>query len=75
MNASSRVSIRTDDLGTMAIQFMIDIGDNRNAFVEFRIVALSEDNGASDASDGDAGVDTDRLVLPLPQHADETLVF
>ncbi|ORY81037.1 Rad1/Rec1/Rad17 [Protomyces lactucae-debilis] len=68
MNLSTRVSIRTDDVGTMAIQFMIDVGDNRNAFVEFRMVALDENGVESASEDGDRD-DAENREL------DETLVF
>lgn len=53
MTASEKVSIRTDDLGTLAIQFMIAVGEGRHSFVEFKILALDED-GDDDEGDGDA---------------------
>lgn len=43
MTASEKISIRTDELGTMAIQFMIAVGEGRHSFVEFKILALDEE--------------------------------
>lgn len=63
MAASEKVSIRTDDLGTLAIQFMIAIGEGRHSFVEFKILALDEDEHENEGGDA------------VPVNAEETLDF
>lgn len=49
MAASEKVSIRTDEIGTLAIQFMISVGEGRYSFVEFKILALDEDEDEEEA--------------------------
>lgn len=62
MSQASKVSVRTDENGTMLLQFMIKIDDERSAFVEFRVLAeVEEELGSTD----DEGQTT--------MHADATL--
>lgn len=51
MSASEKVSIRTDEMGTLAIQFMISVGEGRHSFVEFKILALDEDEEREEADE------------------------
>lgn len=51
MAAAEKVSMRTDDLGTIAIQFMIGVGEGRYSFVEFKALALSEDDEEAQEDD------------------------
>ena len=39
MNASSKVSVRTDGEGVLSMNFMIDAG-GKNVFIEFRVNSL-----------------------------------
>ena len=40
MNASTKVSVRTDDAGVLSMNFMIEL-DGKNVFVEFRVSLLN----------------------------------
>lgn len=51
MSASEKVSIRTDELGTLAMQFMISVGEGRHSFVEFKVLALDEDGEQNDGDE------------------------
>lgn len=65
MAAAEKVSMRTDDLGTMAIQFMIGVGEGRHSFVEFKVLALDEDDEDSQ----------DPEMTAANAHGEETLDF
>ena len=53
LSQASKVSLRTDEKGTMQVQFLIDIDEDRKCFVDFRIVAESEnEEGSTDDETG-----------------------
>lgn len=61
MKESSRISLRTDEHGTLSMQFMIAVGEGRNSFVEFRMLALDQDEAHAEVEEAN--------------HANETLDF
>lgn len=69
MREASKVSLRTDDNGTLSMQFMIPVGEGRNSFVEFRIMALDESSDERGEGSGDEAGEGDTITM------NETLDF